>query len=415
MRIAYLLPDYGIPVAGGKGASVHVQELIRALSGLGHEVHLFFTRRGDGVIDLPARLHEVLDEPEAQPSFARPTTLERSADSARMAKEARLIALAQSLGDRVIQQHDRRPFDVIYERYSLWSNAGVRVARCLGLPSVIEVNSPLRLEAERYRRLASHEAADRIEAEVFTGAKVLLPVSDEMADYVIAKGAKRDAVFVQPNGVNLGTFHPEVPPAEISEFDGKTVIGFAGGLKPWHGVHDLLEAFRRLHEQRPDTRLLIVGDGPLRDWIEGYLKGARLDDKALITGWVAHEELPGLIARMDVAVAPYPALEDFYFSPLKLFEYLAAGKAIVASSIGQIPKVVTDGYNGLLIEPGAVDGLAATLQRVVDDHDLRRALSHEARRSALPFDWRNIAARVTGFAEHIQSAHHNDSVREAHL
>ncbi len=82
--------------------------------------------------------------------------------------------------------------------------------------------------------------------------------------------------------------------------------------------------------------MLIVGDGPMRGWIEGFLTGTRLAERAVLTGWVPHDVLPGLVARMDIATAPYPQLNDFYFSPLKLFEYMSAGRAIVASRIGQI-------------------------------------------------------------------------------
>ena len=114
----------------------------------------------------------------------------------------------------------------------------------------------------------------------------------------------------------------------------------------------LLEVFRTLLDHSLAYHLLLVGDGPLRSWTEGYIQGARLAEKVTITGWVPYDRLPRLIQRMDVAVAPYPFLENFYFSPLKLFEYMAVGKPVVASRIGQIQEVIQDAETGLLVRPG---------------------------------------------------------------
>jgi len=126
-------------------------------------------------------------------------------------------------------------------------------------------------------------------------------------------------------------------------------------------VNVLLEAFRIVRREVSDARLLIVGDGPKRGWIEGFAQGAGLQDAITLTGWVDHRALPGLVARMDVATAPYPEAETSYFSPLKLYEYLAVGRPVVASRIGQAAEVIRDGVNGVLTRPGDPVALARAL------------------------------------------------------
>ena len=119
-------------------------------------------------------------------------------------------------------------------------------------------------------------------------------------------------------------------------------MGFVGTLRPWHGVEGLIEAFAVLHGLDPDVRLLIVGDGPLRNTLESMAADRGVSHAVDFRGAVEPSEVPRMLASMDVAVAPYPPLDDFYFSPLKLFEYMAAGCAIVAAAIGQINQTVGD-------------------------------------------------------------------------
>ena len=136
----------------------------------------------------------------------------------------------------------------------------------------------------------------------------------------------------------------------------------------------------------------------MRAWIDGFADGTGLADRIHVTGWVSHDDLPALLKRIDVATAPYPKIDDFYFSPLKLFEYLAAGRAIVASRIGQIDGIIRDGGNGLLVEPGSVEELTGALHRLLADAGMRHELGAAARKSAQAYDWSEIAQRITGIA-----------------
>src|SRR5262249_57748941 len=117
-------------------------------------------------------------------------------------------------------------------------------------------------------------------------------------------------------------------------------VGFVGTLKPWHGLATLVQAFSRLRQGASNVRLLIVGDGPERTRIEADLAARGLLETSHLTGSVAPNQVPGLLASMDAAVAPYPDLSRFYFSPLKVYEYMAAGLPVVASRIGQLAQIL---------------------------------------------------------------------------
>jgi len=395
MRIAYVTADHGIPVFGDKGASIHIQEMVRALAGLGHEVTIFAARVGANPDRLPAEVHKVWAESAAE-GFEE--------EERRTAKERRALAIGNQVMLDLEARHAIAPFDLIYERYSLWSAAAVRAGRSLGVPVVVEVNAPLIVEQQQYRELVLGDDAEAIEREVFDGADALAAVSADIRTYAVEKGAHPSRVHVVPNGVDLARFHTRVAAAPTGVPDGRFVIGFAGSLKPWHGVDILMDAFALLCRRGVDGHLLLIGDGPMRAWVEGYANGARLLDRITITGWVPYGRLPGLLARVDAAAAPYPPLERFYFSPLKVYEYLAMGLPMVASAVGQITTLISDGETGLLTRPGDAADLAKKIERLHDDCGLREAVGRSAARAARDHSWRRAAETITGLAAGLRRA-----------
>jgi glycosyltransferase involved in cell wall biosynthesis len=267
------------------------------------------------------------------------------------------------------------------------------------------MNAPLLEEQRRYRELVLADDAEAIEAEVLHGADHLVAVSDGVREYAIAKGSDPARAYVLPNGVDTARFHPDVVPARTAaEGPREFTIGFTGSLKPWHGMDLLMKAFRKLLTTDGRYRLLVVGDGPLRPWIDGFASGAGIEDRVELTGWIPNDALPGVLQRMDVTVAPYPRLDGFYFSPLKLFEYMAMGKPVVASAIGQVCDIVEHGRTGLLAEPGDIAQLAAHVERIRCDSDLRSRLGAAAAERARAFTWSNNARRVVELARSMSRA-----------
>jgi glycosyltransferase involved in cell wall biosynthesis len=361
MHIAYVCADPGVPVYGRKGSSNHVQEVIRSLQAHGARVELFATR----VDGLPppglesVRLHRLPLTPKGDQS-AR----ERAALAANQDLRAALDAAG--------------PFDLVYERYSLWSFAAMEVARAYGVPGLLEVNAPLVEEQAEYRELVDREAAEQVAARAFGAATALIAVSDEVGAYLTSFQGTAGRIHVVPNGVNLDRFPLDLRPSRPGRPAAFT-IGFVGTLKPWHGLPFLVEAYANLHEHEPRTRLLVVGGGPGQPGLEADLAARGLREGAELTGMVDPTEVPGLLASMDVAVAPYPSMDHFYFSPLKVYEYMAAGRVTVASRIGQLSGLIIDGVNGLLCPPGDAIALASALEHLRGEPRLRARLGRAAR------------------------------------
>jgi glycosyltransferase involved in cell wall biosynthesis len=398
-RIAYVCTDPGIPVFGSKGASIHVQEVLRALLRRGHRPELFTCRLGGsapvGLEGVPIHLL-----PRAEAS----NTAERERRSRHLDWK-----LAEAL-------RRRGPFDLIYQRYSLWSDSGMRFAAEEGVPGVLEVNAPLVDEQLRHRNLEDREGAQRVTRSAFRHASLLVAVSQVVADWVgNALDGVHERIQVVPNGVDAVRFQhrcslpgptslrSEVDSAEDGRDSRPLTIGFVGTLKPWHGLPGLLQAFSLLSgEIRPRAepapyRLLIVGDGPERATLQRQARRQGLEPLVEVTGAVPHAEIPRLLRRMDVAVAPYPepGPGGFYFSPLKVLEYMAAGRAVVASRLASIEALVTHGVHGLLTPPGDAFALADALKRLRTDPLLRRRLGENGRRRVLHhFTWDQVVDHI---------------------
>jgi glycosyltransferase involved in cell wall biosynthesis len=269
------------------------------------------------------------------------------------------------------------PFDIVYERASLWSVSPMMFAASISAIGIIELNAPLVEEQTQYRALVHTATARAMLASSLRAASLVVAVSDEVAASARVLAGEGTNVHVVPNGVDARRF---TPASRDRGAQTRFVVGFVGTLKPWHGLSTLVDAFASITTTAvPQAHLLIVGDGPERQNLVEAMARRGLADHMTITGAVAHDEVPALLGTMDVAVAPYPALGDFYFSPLKLTEYMAAGLPVVASDIGQVSSVVHHDRTGLLVAPGDAASLAAALMRLHGDSHLRHRLGREAR------------------------------------
>jgi glycosyltransferase involved in cell wall biosynthesis len=289
------------------------------------------------------------------------------------------------------------PFDFVYERYSLWSHAGMDYAQAESIPGLLEVNAPLIEEQSRHRVLVDRAAAELVAFSAFTGASALLAVSSEVAKY-LTQFAPASRVHVVPNAIDPGRFGGELIPSRPAP-PGIFTVGFVGSLKPWHGLDILVEAFALLCAKVRGNRLLIVGEGPEGSRLEGLVRERGVGEFTELAGRVDPQNIPGLLASMDVGVAPYPASDPFYFSPLKVYEYMAAGITPVVSRLGQLDALIDHGANGMLCTAGDSSSLAATLIHLRKQPELRRTLGQAARDKVLRHHtWDRVADRILTIA-----------------
>lgn len=384
MRIAYLCSDLGVPLSGHKGASAHVRALIQAWASEGHDVVVFASDVGSG---------------ETKNARVIPIPLPAVAAGTGFQKKDRVFRALRHLWNNVAVEETLLKFlptlrpDLLYERYSPFGVAGAHIAKRLGIPHLLEVNAPLAWEGKEYRRQALQEAADFLEAEAFASCSRIVAVSHELKEMLAGSGVPASKVVVVPNGVDVDLFRPEgqVIPAR-SAGDETIVIGFVGSLKPWHGIDLLAEAFEKLGANER-LELLVVGEGPSAKIVDGLKR--QFPTRVRQVGAVAHHDVPKYVRAMDIAVAPYPDLERFYFSPLKVLEYMATGRAIVASSLGQIRELIRNGHNGVLARPGSAESLASSIELLASDRKLRRELGKAAMTTARRrHQWSHRAAEI---------------------
>ena len=369
MRIAYVTVDPGIPVFGTKGASVHIQEVVRELIRRGHDVTVHTTRAGRDIPDDLAGLEVIETRIDADDPGARERAQQEV--SARIA--ARIIAGGA---------------DLVYERYSLFSTALADVAEATGAAGILEVNAPLIEEQRTHRVLVDEEAAAKALARQVAAATATVAVSDPVRDWVRERTGS-ESVHTVPNGVSITRIVPR--PEDV----GDPVVTFVGTLKPWHGVTDLLAAAALA--KRP-WKLRIIGDGPERAALEEQTAGLGIEVD--FRGAVAPADMPGQLAGSAIGVAPYPDLggeQQQYFSPLKVYEYLAAGLPVVASAVGQLPQIL--GELGTLVPPSDPAALAAAIDTLAADPVLRGKLGWRGRMQAEEkHSWAGAVDRILGLA-----------------
>jgi glycosyltransferase involved in cell wall biosynthesis len=381
LHIAFVCADPGVPVFGTKGGSIHAQEILRGFLRIGCQVDLLAARLGG----TPA--------PDLAQTRILPLPLIHGSDAAQ--RETALTAWNSVVAS---QLQKSGPYDLIYERHALFSHAAMEFAAHHRIPGVLEVNAPLVEEQAKHRGLIHREEAEAAARQAFTAASVLVGVSQEVAEYLRRSTNHPERIHVIPNGVDPSRF-PSPPTTPIRSAHPFT-IGFVGTLKSWHGLDVLADAFAIVRNRVPDAQLLIVGDGPERTTLEQRLSHLDAHHATTFTGAVPPQAIPALLESMDVAVAPYPALADFYFSPLKVYEYMAAQRPVVASHIGQLRSLIVDGTNGLFCQPGHAGSLAEQILRLHDDPGLRQQLGAAARATILgAHTWQHVVQHILRAAQ----------------
>ena len=402
MKILYINTDRGIPVLGDKGASVHVRAFITAAAALGHEVVLACAALGQGNPPPPARIIHLgvdVNHTAAVQECRNQALPDAEVENAIVRREVERLAHDRALPTRLMTELDRIGFmpDLVYERHALFHRSGVRIAAQLGVPRLLEVNAPLMTEEATFRGLRLIDAARAAEFDSYGGADAIIAVSEAVASHVRSAHAGATNVHVVPNGVNVGLFGEPGNAVDLRRRFGLgqgPVIGFVGSFKPWHGVDRLLDAFEVLAADHPALRVVAVGHGPDLERARARAAEPLFAGRVLLPGRVPHADVPEWMAVMDVTVAPYLPQPDFYFSPMKIVESLAAGRPVVAPRVGQIPDLVRDGETGLLYSPSDASGLAAALRTLIDDPGRRVAMGKAARRSTASRSWTAVVRRI---------------------
>jgi glycosyltransferase involved in cell wall biosynthesis len=282
--------------------------------------------------------------------------------------------------------------------------AGIWAKKRFKLPFLLEINSPIAEERSQYDGMAFKSLAMKAQSHVWRQADVCLPVTAVLSQYLIRAGVPQDRIEIIHNGINLKHFANLPDGGGVRRslgIEGRIVLGFTGFVRTWHGLDKVIRWMAR--GQRQDIQLLVVGEGPAREELEELARQVNLADRISFTGLVHRDRVPEYVAAFDVALQP--AVVD-YASPLKLFEYLALGRAVIAPCKPNLMEVLQDDVNALLFETDREGAFEAGLSRLCEDAALRARLGEAARRTIQDggYTWQANAMRITSLFERLRKA-----------
>lgn len=386
MKISYFNYHYDIE-GTAIGAAAQIRDLATAFGRLGHQVDLQFRT------------------PKPPGAKARPGGLKKIAWLRRHGHVPRVIWRNLRLLREELRLLDAFLPDVLLTVSAFCNFSALYAARRRGVPFVLFTEAPLEYEySVFFPQYNPYPLLSRwLEGLNLRGAREVVCISEVLKGYMIRYGVPATKLHVIPNGVDHRAFRPQPPDPEIQsrfKLQDRLVVGYIGsfGFFPEAGL--FMEIAREVCRRHPQVVFFFVGEGPAADHLRQGSEAAGLGERFLFTGLVPHDQVPRYLSVMDIVLSPYRDDYLFYNSPMKLLEYMAAGKATLNTALGQIKELVADGYNGMLYEPGDYRGFAEKLQQLVADRELRHAMGAIARRTIeRNWTWDRQAARLAQVLE----------------
>ncbi len=294
--------------------------------------------------------------------------------------------------------------DFIYERYAFFNLSGALISYWLKIPLILEVN-----EISGHKRLRKQtfvKLANMIENFVFHNASAIITVSDFLKSEIEKMVKTGPRIITIPNGVAKSWLENELNHEDRDNMRKKLglednkIVCYVGGLMNWHNFDLLLHVIRDLQYIFPETVLMLIGEGLLFDYIQDVSKKLNLNNNSVIlVGNVPHNEVPEYINMADTTIIPET---NDYRSPIKMFEYMAMGKPVIAPRMPAIQAVITDGYDGILFEQGNIKSCVEALIRILSNKEDAEKMGRLAKRTiAEKFTWESHAKEILNLAEDI--------------
>lgn len=370
------------------GSSVHVKSFMRAVLAAGHDIEHVNIFSDLSLLRRKATPGRIM----SRPSSVLWTRL----------REGKLFCLNLLHLFREFPLLTFGKYEGVIVRSDQLAFTPVLLAWLLGLSLVLEVNSSMCYEQEAMLGKPQFSRVSKfIERTIWRLAPKITTVSAELKSLLAQQGVPAGKITVVPNGVDTAEFSPRPRDAAtalaLGIGDNDFVVGFSGSLQVWHGAEYLLDIVAALAERNPAHRYkgLIFGDGQMRHALEEEIERRGLRKQVMLCGAIAHQDMPRHLSLFDVALAPYPRMARLYFSPLKVFEYLAMGIPTIGSDQGQLRELLLAGRTGALVRPGDVDGFVKAIELVANDKALHARLSAGARELVCAsYTW-DIVARST--------------------
>lgn len=374
MKILYYSSHPTLTLDSPAGYATHMREMIKAFETMEHTVHPVIMGRKSRTLNDKFNWNG-RDEFKSSIKYLLPGYIWSSL------KDVELMKFSKNADINLNARLKTWRPDIIYERAHYLNLTGINAAKNHGVHHILELNSPLVDERIYFGgRTFYYRKAKTIEKMQLEQTSMAVVVSTALREYFESEyGIDKEKMLVVPNGINPEhvNIDREKQSDVVTRFDltGKVVIGFVGSFFKWHGLDILMKAFSSLRQTEHYAVLLIVGDGAIRKELEQLKRELNLNDCVHFTGSVPYEEVYSYIDIMDITVLPD---SNWYGSPVKLFEYGASGKPIIAPDKGPVRDVMRDGIDGLLISPSKTD-LLSKLKLLIHNQDLQKKIGNNFR------------------------------------
>ncbi|MCM2681479.1 glycosyltransferase family 4 protein [Echinimonas agarilytica] len=370
-------------IASKDGQYVHIEEIINSLTKQGHDIVMVapevaegsdFGSSGGWVDDLKAKLpgfvYELLEFAYAFYDFFK-------------------LAAA-------IIKH--KP-DVIYERYNLFLPSGIWASKLFKVPLILEVNAPLYQERKKFNGISLDALAKWTQQYCWNQADITLPVTNVLADSLREVNVPEHRIDVIANGINLDSFGEVTAAPNLPiNLAGKLVIGFVGFCREWHGLDRVLDTMAAMNN--PNLVFIVIGDGPAIEPLKQQAQALGLSDQMHATGLVSRADMPKYLNTIEIALQPDVVA---YASPLKMIEYLAMGKVILAPNSPNIKELLTHEDNALLFDIETPASFGEGLAKLCEDATLREQLAIRAAETITEkkLTWDSNAERIVAHAKRL--------------
>ncbi len=364
------------------GQNVHIEELTAAFRRCGHEV----------IVVGPPQL----ESSNSVGSLLATLRLRLPAWTSELLELAYNLAAYRRL-ERILRRWQP---NILYERYNLFMIAGVWLKRKYGIPYLVEVNAPLAKERREFGNLSLLSLAEKTESMTWCGADFVLPVSQVLARMIQEVGVQPERIVVVPNGVDWTRFNGVIDSCRAKcalGVENSLVLGFVGFVRDWHGLDVAIDTIAEADESL-NLHLVIAGDGPALPQLRRRADALEVSHRITFLGNVPRKRIADVISAFDVALQPAVVP---YASPLKLFEYMALGKAIIAPTTLNIREILTDGENALLFDPASSGAFEDCLVTLCQDKNMRRRLGEAAQGTIVErrLTWEENVRRIEELSE----------------
>ena len=365
----YLYDLYGISI----GSTIKAERLMEALENEGHEIKIYW-RKKQPISGEAERSHPSIRD-----------ILKKIFSKYVHDMKLFLVNFKYIFEEYKILKQEAP--DLLIARMDLYVFSALLVSKLLKIPMINEADAPCVYEALEFHKefWSIPKLPAFLEKSNLKQSELNICVSQTAKEYFLNYGIQDNKVKVITNGADVNKFHKDINSSKVVEkydLKDKIIIGFVGSFHIWHGVENLINIIKNVLSKNTEVVFLLVGQGgPMKSSLEGFIKTEKLFKNVYMAGYIPPSEIPNYISAMDIVVAPYPKLKFFYYSPVKIFEYMACQKPVLTTNIGQISEIITDGENGVLCKPDDSDELLNKLLQLIVDREKRKKIGLNARKT----------------------------------